>query len=532
MTEFDSSTTLPEATVDDRRRISLVWLIPLVALVTAGWLGYRAYTDQGPLITIAFETAEGLEAGKTRVRYKDVDVGLVETIDLSPDLSEVWVRARLKASLTDFLGEATRFWVVRPRLSGGQVSGLETLLGGTYIGVDLSREGSPTRRFTGLEAPPVVSASQSGKRYSLEARRLGSLAVGAPVRYRGIVVGRVSGYALNQTGGVDVQVFVDAPYDEAVSEQTRFWNDSGFELALDAQGVRVNTESLTSLLLGGVSFDNPDGDGPEARPAADGHRFQLYADKALALAPVPGEQQTWEVEFAGSVRGLSPGAPVEFRGIRIGQVTDVRLDVRPEGLATRIPVRLAIETGRLGLPAGDPDDPMHRAFWEGLVEGGLRAQLKAGNLLTGALFVDLDFYPDGGPGEIAWHQEPPRLPSVPTTLDELRSVLSSISRLPLDQMGRDLSDSLAALRETMQATNTLLERLDRETASELNRTLAQTRETLKGAENLLSPNSPLQSELYRTLREFGAAARSFRLMADYLERHPEALLRGKEGAAP
>jgi paraquat-inducible protein B len=532
MAELGNSDTLPEATVDERRRISLVWLIPLVALVTAGWLGYRAYIEQGPLITIAFETAEGLEAGKTRVRYKDVDVGLVETIDLSPDLSEVWVRARLKSSLTEFLRDKTRFWVVRPRLSGGQVSGLETLLGGTHIGADLSRQGSPTRRFSGLEVPPVVSASQSGHHFTLEAQRLGSLAVGAPVRFRGIVVGRVSGYALNQSGGVDVQVFIDAPYDQEVFEQTRFWNDSGFELALDAQGVRVNTESLTALLLGGVSFDNPAIDDEAPRPAGDGHRFRLYSDKTLALAPVPGERQTWEVEFAGSVRGLVPGAPVEFRGIRVGEVVDIRLDVRPEGRTTRIPVRLAIETERLGLRGKAGEDPAHRAFWEGLVDDGLRAQLKSGNLLTGALFVDLDFYPDGGPGVIAWDQTPPRLPTVPTTLDELRAVLSSISRLPLDQMGRDLSESLAALRETTQATNTLLQRLDRETASELNRTLAQTRETLKGAENLLSPNSPLQSELYRTLREFGAAARSFRLMADYLERHPEALLRGKEGTAP
>jgi paraquat-inducible protein B len=526
MAEPDTMPELPEARVDERSRVSLVWFIPLVALIAAAWLGYRAYQDHGPLITISFETAEGLEAGKTRLRYKDVAVGLVEAIDLSPDLSRVQVHARLRASLSDYLVDQTRFWVVRPRLSGGQISGLETLLGGTYIGVDLSREGLATRAFTGLEAPPVVSATQSGRRFTLQAARLGSLAIGAPVRYRGIEVGRVSGYDLNASGGVDVQVFVDAPYDQQVNAETRFWNDSGFQLIVDAEGARVATESLTSLLLGGVSFANREG--TDAAPAvADEHRFTLFDDLATAMAPAPGHRQVWELDFAGTVRGLLPGAPVEFRGIRIGEVEDVRLEIGDAG-DTRIPVRIAIEPALLGLPQ-DAVDPAHQAFWDELVAAGLRAQLKTANLVSGALYVDLDYYPDDGPRAIAWTSDPPMMPTVPTTLDELRSVLSSIARLPLDQMGEDLGNSLESLSETMRATNTLLGRLDSETTSELNRTLAQTRATLESADALLSPNSPLQTEAYRALREFGAAARSFRLMADYLERHPEALIRGKTG---
>jgi paraquat-inducible protein B len=296
--------------------------------------------------------------------------------------------------------------------------------------------------------------------------------------------------------------------------------------------VRIETESLTTLLLGGIGFVNPPGAGEDQPAATDGQRFTLFADREAALSPSSGPRQRWVLEFSGSVRGLLPGAPVEFRGIRVGEVVDVRLEVGDEGSDTRIPVEIAVEPARLGVPAEDHGDPAHRAFWDRLVADGLRAQLKSGNLLTGALFVDLDFYPDEAPRTVAWHSGPPELPTVPTALDELRSVLSRLSRLPLDQMGSDLSASLAALHETMAATNTLLRRLDRETATELTQTLAQTRDTLEGVEKLVSPNSPLQAEAYRALREFAAAARSFRLMADYLERHPEALIRGKGEVNP
>lgn len=521
---------LPEARVDTQRRLSLVWLIPLVALLAALWLGYRAYIEQGPLITITFETAEGLEAGQTRLRFKDVEVGVVENIDLSSDLAEVLVRARLTASVTDQITDQARFWVVRPRLSGGQISGLETVLGGTYIGVDFSAAGNPTRRFEGLEAPPVVSASQSGRPFTLEAARLGSLSVGAPVRYRGIEVGRVSDYTLRESSGVEVQIFIDAPYDAKVTTDTAFWNDSGFSIALDAQGVRLNTESLTTLLLGGISFaDRSAAD--DASPADAGQRFTLFTDRDSALAPGRFERQQWELEFDGSVRGLLPGAPVEFRGIRVGEVLDVRLEADPTKGETRIPVRIALEPQRFGMSTIDHDDPQHRAFWEGMVAAGLRAQLKTGNLLSGALFIDLDLYQDESAQTISWQSAPPRLPTVPTALDELRGVLSKFARLPLEQMGNDLSASLVDLRKTMAATNALLQRLDGETTTELNLALAQMRETLVGAEKLLSPNSPLQAEAYRAIREFAAAARSFRLMADYLERHPEALIRGKGGNA-
>lgn len=526
--------SLPEALVDDRRRVSLVWLIPLVALLTAAWLGYRTYQQQGPLVTISFQTAESLEAGKTRVRFKDVDVGVVEAIELTPDLSGVRVGARLNASVAGFLNDKTRFWVVRPRLSRGQVSGLETLVGGSYIAVDLTKQGAPQRIFEGLETPPIVAATEPGKMFTLHAEALGSVAEGSPLQYLGIEVGRVVGYTLRDEGGVDIQVFVEAPHDAEVGGNTRFWNVSGIGLSLDATGIQLNADSLASILLGGIAFGSPPGIGA-GEPAEAGAEFRLFANEQAAMERRFGRQEVWQLEFTGSVRGLVPGAPVEFRGIRIGEVLDLRLSLDIDNLKSHIPVRVAIEPERLGIAAAETvgaDSADRRALWDKLIQNGLRAQLKTGNLVSGSLYVDLDFYPEDPPQFIVWDQEFPELPTVPTPLDELRGLLTRLARLPLDRMGEDLGRSLAALHDTMDATNALLKRLDRETASELTRTLAQTRSTLASVEKVLAPNSPLQAEAQRVLSELGSAARSLRIMADYLERHPEALIRGKGALSP
>ena len=526
---------LPEALSDNRRRVSLVWLIPLVAVLTAVWLGYRGYIQQGPLVTISFQTAEGLLAGKTRVRFKDLDVGYVETIELSSDLSRVKVRARLAKHVAGYLNDQTRFWVVRPRLSGGEISGLGTLVGGTYIGVDLSEDGEPRREFEGLEMPPIVTATDRGRSFQLWVSELGSISVGSPVLYRGIEVGRVTGYRLHEPHGVNLQVFVHAPHDAKVGRNTRFWNVSGVEFLLDTDGFRVNIDSLASVLLGGIAFGAPDPAGA-GDPVPEGAEFPLYATRRAALEHKFERRQEWRLAFVGSVRGLLPGAPVELRGIRVGEVKDVRLELDAAAGETRIPVSVLIEPDRLGLPAPSPepdrDRDAERALWDELVRNGLRAQLKTGNLLTGALYVDLDFYPEDPPREIAWAGNVPELPTVPTPFDELRGLLSRLARLPLDRIGEDLSQSLAEMRAILQSTNGLLERLDRETVSELTKTLEQTRKTLVGAEKMLAPSSSLQAEAQRALRELTAAARSFRIMADYLERHPEALIRGKGDVAP
>ena len=284
--------------MDDRRRVSLVWLIPLVAVLTAVWLGYRGYTQQGPLVTISFQTAAGLLAGKTRVRFKDLDVGYVETIELSNDLSRVTVRARLAKHVAGYLNDQTRFWVVRPRLSGSEISGLETLVGGTYIGVDLSEDGGSRRVFEGLETPPIVTATDRGRSFQLRVSDLGSISVGSPVLYRGIEVGRVTGYLLNEPHGVNIQVFVHAPHDARVGRNTRFWNVSGVEFSLDANGFRVNTDSLASVLLGGLAFGTPN-HADAGDPVPECAEFPLYATRQAALEHKFERRQEWRLAFVG-----------------------------------------------------------------------------------------------------------------------------------------------------------------------------------------------------------------------------------------
>ncbi len=526
----DAAPDLPEAVVDQSRRFSLIWLIPLVAVVAALWLGYRTYSDQGPLVTLSFDTAEGLEAGITRVRYKDVNIGRVETIGLSADLSRVEVRARLSPDVTGYLTAGTRFWVVRPRFSRGQISGLNTLVGGAFIAVDLSNEGTGTRVFDGLESPPLVTASDAGRTFTLHADNLGSLSVGSPVYYRDIEVGRVLSFELIEPAGVEIKVFVNAPHDRKVRNNTRFWNTSGIGLTVDDQGLRLTTESIAALLLGGVSFATPADETPGA-PPQDAHRFELYPDRDTATTRQYEHKQPWLLEFDGSVRGLQPGAAVEFRGIRIGTVRAIELELDTESRAARIPVTVDIEPERLGLEvaqtAGAAPAPDVRKFWEQLVGKGLRARLKSGNLLTGSLFVDLDFYPDDAPKQIVWREGIGQLPTVPTPLDELTGLMSRLSRLPLERMVEEFDAAVVSLRKTLDRADASIKTLDRKTMPAVARTLEQTRQTLRAAEKLLTPGSPLQLETQRLLQELTSAARSIRIMADYLERHPEALIRGK-----
>ena len=522
---------LPEAVIDRHRRISLVWLIPLVAVLTAAWMAYKSYSEQQPLITITFQTAEGIEAGVTKLKYKNVEVGLVEQISLSDDLSQVVVKARFARHLQSYLTGKSRFWVVRPRLSGSQVTGLGTVLGGIYIGVDLDDSGKRVDHFVGLETPPVITAGTPGRVYNLQAEGLGSLQIGSPVYFRNIEVGQVVAYHLNSESGlVDIQIFVHAPHYAWITENTRFWETSGLQFDLDASGVHVRTESVASVLAGGIGFGTP----PylaAAPPAAPDSRFQLFKDRTAALERRYKEKETWLLYFDSSVRGLTVGAPVEFRGIKIGEVRDIRVELNLSERTARVPVLVDIEPQRVEFvhppDSTDKTPPTTHQVWDWMVEQGLRAQLQTGSYLTGALFVDLALVPGTAPKQIDWSGKHPSLPTIPTALDELRGLLSKLGKLPLEGMGDDLRSILAELRQTLTQTSALMRHMNKDIAPGLSETLAQTRQTLRSAENVLTPGTPLHQDIQKTLQELSAAARSIRVMADYLERHPEALIRGK-----
>jgi paraquat-inducible protein B len=534
---------LPEVAVQKRRGISLVWLIPLVAGAIAIWLGYTTLQEKGPTITVLFDNAEGLEAGKTRVKYLNVDVGLVEQVRLSEDLSNIIVTASLDKSMAAHLKEGTKFWIVRPRIGFGGVSGLGTLLSGAYVEFDPGA-GPPAKNFVGLPEPPPLTSRVPGTQFVLRTDQLGSISRGAPVYYHSIPVGKVLGYELaDNNQDLTVKVFVDAPHDRLVRADSRFWNASGISVSLGAEGVDVAMESLESLLAGGIAFDTPDIDQP-GEAAAAGTAFPLYASLRAVTEAGYSEKIPYLVEFDGSVRGLRAGAPVEFRGIRVGSVTDVRLEIDPAKDTVRIPVTLEIEPQRLDIERG-PGDAQPYALMAALVERGLRAQLKSGNLLTGELLVDLEFHPKSPPAKLDRSGAYPEIPAVPAQLEALTAsvtaVLNQLAALPLTELVDDLRqtvqgiDALVTSPDTKQAVAALNQaavRLDSLIATfdqRISPLFVQAQSTLAAADGLVGADAPMRYDLNALLKELTGAARSIRVFADYLERHPDALLRGKVG---
>lgn len=522
---------VPDVIVEEKTsRFSAIWLIPIVAALIGAFLVYRTLVDRGPIITIHFEAAEGLEAGKTKIRYKDVEIGVVNAIELAEDLSKVIVTAELVKSADAYLTDRTRFWVVRAEVSAGRVSQLGTLLSGVYIGIDPSTEGAPQREFEGLSDAPIVTSEDLGRLFTLRSTQGGSFDAGAPVLYRKIQVGEIVSSKLDDAGeNVDVEVFVRAPHDERVRSNTRFWNASGIDVTVDAEGLRVDTESLTSILIGGIAFDTPATLEPGQEAPKD-HVFPLHANRAEANERKYSLTQRFQLNLEQSVDGLHAGAPVVFQGIPVGQVLDVKLQLDRETLEFTVPVLIEIEPQRVGSPSSDtaedvevPADP--NAAMGALVVAGLRARLKTGNLITGQKVIELVMQKDAAPAELVLGGRYPILPTIPTPFDELTSnvakIVERVGKLPIEAIGKNLDQSLQRLAATLQSVETLTGRLDEEVVPNL---AAVSRD----ASELLKPSSTVTTEVRQLLVQLNGAVQSLGLLADYLERHPEALIRGKE----
>ncbi len=523
----------------------MVWLVPLVALGIGLWLAYRHYVMQGPLIDIRFKSAAGLQAGKTKVKYRDVEVGEVKSILVSEDLKSVIVRARLVAGAEEYLREKTRFWVERPRVSAGRVSGLETLLSGPYIAVDPVTQGPETHTFIGLEEPPLFTTAETGTQFLLRSEQGSSLKRGAPVYYRSIPVGRVIGAELAEGGkAVVIKIFIASPHDRLVLTTTRFWNASGIDVTLGTDGVQIHTESLLSLLIGGIAFDNPDSLEETGKPAEKNHRFPLYPNRERAYETLYPKKERYILFFQDSVRGLEVNAPVMLQGIPIGRVLDIKLRFDEEAFQFLVPVLIEIEPARIGF-IGDPQRLAGENLVERLVEKGLRGQLRTGSLLTGKLYIELGFHEEAPPAQLSRYGEYKVLPSMPleTLTQKANAFLDRLQALPLQEIGKELQDTLAGANDLVHSetlSQSLLElqglltelrqaaqSIDGESIPAFNAALQQLHQTLASAEQFLSPNATLYLEVQRALRELSAAARSIRSLTDYLERHPEALLQGK-----
>lgn len=546
------SPEIPEPLIASRRRLSWVWVVPLLAILIGVVLAIQSVLSRGPSITIRFDTAAGLKAGQTELRFKDVVVGKVSNIRLGNDREDVVVTVDLVPSAASMAVADSRFWVVRPRADIGGVSGLDTLITGAYIAVDVGVSTEPEREFVGQAQPPRVLQNQLGRRIELKTDALGSIGIGSPIYYRGIVVGRVVGFELDpKSGGMSLQGFVEAPYDVYVTPRSRFWNASGVEVTVDPNGLQVSTESLLTIFGGGVAFYN---DEPDLRATLSATQqvaptdesdvvlhFTLFENEAAARARKDQVVVPVRMRFSESMRGLSVGAPLDFRGVEVGRVTgtDLEYDVDRKQFVAAVdaelyPVRLGrayTQWRRWREREGDQFDTPEAAgqhLFTRMVNEGLRAQLRTGNLITGQLYVALDTL--ARPGEVLPGADNVLvIPSQPGSFDQIQnqiaSIVSKLEALPIEELAADLQGILANL-------DGLVTRFDGEVGVEVTRTLQQVQQLVDGlSQQYTGPNAPLQQDLQHMLEQIDRATHSLRGLTDSLQRNPQSLLRGRPPAS-
>ena len=542
-------TPMPLVQPKNRLRLSLVWIVPLVALVVGAALLVRTLLAVGPRIEIEFRNAESLEPGKTEVRYKEVVIGRVESVALRDDRTRVIATVQLNRSAAPIAVQDTGFWVVRPRVALAGVSGLGTLLSGAYIGVDAGSMTQTRKQFIGLEVPPFVLRGEPGRSFVLRAPNLGSLDVGSPVLYRRAPVGRVVGFTLlPDEDELSVKVFIESPYDRLVTSQSRFWNASGVDLSVSASGLTLNTQSVATVIAGGVAFEQAL-DSLKSPPAAANSAFTLFGDRRSAMAPPDGAAQSLRMVFEGSVRGLAAGAPVDFLGVEIGNVREIALQSETSGQRFPVLVTADIYPQRLGKArgnaqgaadsAGKPNDlQVNLALLQRLVDSGLRAQLRTGNLLTSQLYVALDFMPKLPRVVVAAIDGVITLPTVPGALSELQpqvaSIVQNLSKIPFQSIAVSVQTTLGEVTAAVSSFKGLTPEAQKAlggvqaTLTEVQRTLTAAQSSIQRLDrNVLNDDAPMQRNVEQTLMEVQRAAQSLRVLADYLQLHPEAVLRGK-----
>ncbi len=521
-----------DATINKKRELPLIWLLPLCALLVSGWLIYKTMSEKGPVITIIFSTADGLDVDKTKIKYLDVEIGKVTAISINKDLKTIEVTAQMNKDTDAYLTRNTQFWVVRPQIGLGGVSGLGTLLSGAYIAIK-PEKGDKERHFTGLTIPPVLSTNAKGKQFILETTNVGSMRSGTPISFHGITVGEVLNYELaNNADNIKLTIFINAPYDQFIRKDTLFWIDSGIDLSAGADGFKVRTGPLLALLSGGIAFRNPSHD-KAIDSAPENTAFQLFDDYEESSKVVYHKTVKVVMYFSGSVRGLVVDAPVLLRGIPIGKVTNIDLEIDEKTADIRIPVMVEIEPDRIK----KINKQANMTFKEGaeqLIGEGLRAQLQTGSLLTGQLFIALDLFPKS---KIVIHQNDtgyPEFPTIPNSLDQItnsvQTIMDKISKLPLETMTTEINKTLVSLQVTSKTMdNTLVSA--KGTLGAADKAMKSADKTMNSAQQALStlePGSTTQYELNQLLQKLTETASSVKQLTDYLEQHPDSLIRGKE----
>ena len=550
MSEMDQDEFDPPR-VTRRNYPSVVWLIPLVTALVGTWLIVRSVTDQAPIATIQFMTAEGIEAGKTRIKYKNVDIGLVNEINFAEDFSNVILTVEFNEGMEDFLRRNTRFWVVRPQLSVRGVSGLSTLISGSYIEIDPG-PGAPQTHFVGLEEMPLITTDDAGKKITLISNNLGSIGRGSPIYYQGILAGEALGYELaGDAQSVYIHAFIRDPFDQLVKGNSRFWNVSGVDLSLGADGIEVRTASVQSLMFGGIAFDTPDSLEPSVADMSD-LVFTLHESYRDIEEEAFARKVQFVMYFSGSVRGLSPGAPLEFRGIRIGEVLDIRMEFDADTTSFRIPVLVEIEPDRIihrdSASAVSPEQTLAT-----LVDKGLRGRLQTGSLLTGQLFIEFNMYPNADLNLVADESMPyPELPTIPGAFeaitDTISGVVAKIEQVDIEALGdsivgilrgaddlvnKDVDEAVVTdLQASLRSLRNILGNVEEadldETIDAARGALVNLQKTLDMVSGVLDPSAPMQHNVIRLTDELEEMSRSIRSLLQTIEREPNSLIFGRK----
>jgi paraquat-inducible protein B len=543
---------VPRAATRRSRRISVIWVIPLVAVAIGAWLAWDTWSKEGPTIRISFDGGEGLQAGQSQLKYRDIVLGTVKSLELAPDHTHVVVTVATTRQAEPLLTDETIFWVVKPRLFAGNISGIETLLSGSYIGMMPGEAGGKAqRKFVGHEDPPILQANIPGRTFMLKAKRLGSMSVGSPVFFRDLNVGEVLGWDIaDMAEYVTIRAFVRAPYDGYVHDETRFWNASGVSVKLAGAGVEVQMESLKALLLGGIAFETPKAE-IHAAATSENHVFPLFADRDAANNASYTRKIPVISYFPGSVKGLAPGSEVTMHGLQVGQVTDVQLEFDTAKDMIVAPVRYEIEPERI-VGVGHRVFKTDQEAVEAVVGKGLRASLQSASLITGQQVVALDFVADAPPATVTMEGEDFVLPTTEGggfagLASSANDLLDRVNKMPFEQIGANLNGILKSVNDAAQGAQLkkalsdlsamlasaqgMIQRLDTKQLPELvaglGKTLTSANKLVLSLDSGYGDNTKFNRDLDRLLVQTNDALRSIRALSDLLARHPEALIKGR-----
>jgi paraquat-inducible protein B len=548
---------LPVARSQHQRRFPLIWLVPLITAAIGLWLPWATYSKRGPTITIEFDTGSGLQVGQSQLKYKDVSMGTVKAIDISPDYSKVVVTVETNSEAKRFLTDKTVFWVVKPQLFAGKVSGLDTLLSGSYIGMMPSPAGGEAKRhFIGQEDPPILTSHVPGTVFKLEASRVGAISLGSPIFYRDLEVGTVLGWDLGDMARhVTIHAFVRAPFDKYVHDDSLFWNASGVQVKLGASGVKVEMESFRALLLGGIAFDTRPS--PSEKPSEAKHSFPLYANHDAALNAGFGRKIHFVSFFEGSVAGLEPGADVTIHGLKIGEVTEVGLFYDAKTDRILVPVHYVVEGDRVSGVSGYPNVPSGVIAGE-MVRRGFRATLQAPSLISSSKIIAFDQVPDAPAAEMRRDGDAFVIPTAPGAGFESLTraageIMSKLNQIDYSAIGRDITNvakgldqtingpqiknTLASLQATMKDVQDFSRKLDvaaspalaklPNMAAQLDEALTKVNKLAGSINTAYGDDSRFSRDLDRLMPQLNDMARSIRALTDLLARHPEALITGR-----